>query len=136
MKYTVLKESPEPNQHTMSRETLIHQRGLTKRKVKNLIEKIDQVTEKPNKSDFDVVCAEQYLNETRTLDAQFQQQHLEASALVEPSKEELIQRDFEELEEHDGRVRENVSKLLYLPSVASTKPQETKSNKSKAKKSL
>ena len=120
----------------MSCETLIHQRGLTKRKVTNLIKKIDQVTEKPDKSDFDVVCAEQYLNEIRTLDSQFQQQHLEASALVEPSNEELIQKDFEELDAHDERVRENVSKLLYLLSVASTKPQATKSNKSKGKKSL
>lgn len=46
----------------------------------NLIKKIDQVTEKPDKSNFDVVCAEQYLNEIRTLDSQFQQQHVEASA--------------------------------------------------------
>ena len=33
-------------------------------------------------------------------------------------------------------MQENVSKLLYLLSVASTKPQETKSNESKAKKLL
>lgn len=55
----------------MSHETLIHQRGLTKHKVTNLIKKIDQVTEKPDKSDFNVICAEQYLNEIRTLDSQF-----------------------------------------------------------------
>ena len=84
----------------MSRETLIHQRGLTKRKVTNLIKKINQVTEKPDKSDFDVVCAEQYLNEIRTLDAPFQQ-HVEASALVEPLNEKLIQKDFEELDAHN-----------------------------------
>ena len=71
-----------------------------------------------------------------SLDAQFQQQHLEASALVELSNEELIQRDFEALEAHDDQVRENVSKVLYLLSVALTKPQETKSNESKGKKSL
>ena len=59
------------------------------------------------------------------MDAQFQQQHVEASGLVEPSNEELIQKDFEELDAHDERVRENVSTLLYLLSVASTKPQET-----------
>ena len=118
----------------MSHEKLIHQRGLTKRKVTNLIKKIDQVTEKPDKSDFDVVCAKQYLNEICTLDSQFQQQHVEASALVEPSNEELIQEDFEELDAHDERVRENVSRLPYLLSVASTKPQATKSNKSKGKK--
>ena len=55
----------------MSSEMLIHQRGLSKCKVTNLIKKIDQVTEKPDKSDFDVVCAEQYLNEIHTLDSQF-----------------------------------------------------------------
>ena len=76
----------------MSRETLIHQRGLSKCKVTNLITKIDQVTEKQDKSDLD---------EIHILDAQFQKQHLEASALVEPSNQELIQRDFEELEAHD-----------------------------------
>ena len=117
-------------QHTMSCETLIHQRGLTKRKVTNLIKEIDQVTEKPVKSDFNVICAEQYLNEIRTLDSQFQQQQVEASALVELSK------DFEELDAHNERVPENVSRLLYLLSVASTKPQETKSNESKGQKSL
>ena len=63
----------------MSRETLIHQRGLTKRKVTNLIKKIDKVTEKPDESDFDVVYVEQYLNEIRTLDSQFQQCFNEAS---------------------------------------------------------
>jgi len=67
----------------MSRETLIHQRGLTQCKVTNLIRKIDQVTENHDKSDFDVVCAEQHLNKIRTLDAQFQQQHVEACTLVE-----------------------------------------------------
>ena len=66
----------------MSRETLIHQRGLTKCKVTNLIKKIDQVTRQVC---FDIVCAEKHLNEIRTLDSQFQQQHVEASALVEPS---------------------------------------------------
>ena len=120
----------------MSRETLIHQRGLTKRKVTNLIKKIDQVTEKPDKSDFNVLCTEQYLNEICTLDSQFQQQHVEASPLVEQSNRELIQKDFEELHAHDERVRENVSRLLYLLSVASTKPQAIKSNESKGKKSL
>ena len=119
----------------MSRETLIHQRGLTKRKVTNLIKKIDQVTEKPDKSDFNVLCTEQYLNEICTLDSQFQQ-HVEASPLVEPSNRELIQKDFEELDAHDERVRENVSRLLYLLSVASTKPQAIKSNESKGKRSL
>ena len=78
----------------MCRDMLIHQRGLTKRKVTNLIKKINQVTEKLDKSDFDAVCAEQYLNEIRALDAQFQQQYLEASALVDPLNEELIQKDF------------------------------------------
>lgn len=133
--YSPQRTSQSKSQFTMSRETLIHQRGLTKRKVTNLIKKIGKVTEKPDKSDFDVVCAEQYLSEIRNLDAQFQQQHLEASTLVELSTKELIQKDFE-LEAHDDQVQDNVSKLLYLQSVASTKPQEAKSNKSKAKKLL
>ena len=50
----------------------------------NLIKKIDQITEKPYKSDFDVIYAEQYLNGIRNLEAQFQQQHLEASTWGEP----------------------------------------------------
>ena len=119
-----------------SRELLIQKRGTTKRKITNLIKKIDPLVEKQDKSGFDVVCAEQYLNEIRDLDSQFQQQHLEASALVDPSNQELIEKDFEELEIHDDRVRENVSKLLYLLSVASTKPPEAKSTDSKVKKSL
>ena len=117
-------------------ELLIQQRGTTKRKITNLIKKIDPLVEKQEKSGFNVVCAEQYLKEIRNLDGQFQQQHLEASAVVDLSNEELIEKDFEELEIHDDRVRENISKLLYLLSVASTKPQEAKSTKSKGKKSL
>lgn len=61
---------------------------------------------------------------------------MEASALVELSNEELLQKDFEELDAHDERVQENVSRLLHLLSVTSTKPQATKSNESKGKKSL
>ena len=119
-----------------TRESLNQKRGTTKRKITNLIKKIEPLVEKVDKSDFDVVCAEQYLNEIRNLDSQFQEQHLEAIALVEPSNEELIEKDFEELEFNDERVRENTSKLLYLLNVASTKPQDVKSTESKAKKSI
>ena len=69
------------------------------------------------------------------MDAQFQQ-HVEASGLIELWNEELVQKDFEELGAHDERVRENVSKLLCLLSVDSTKPQETKCTESKGKKLL
>ena len=40
------------------------------------------------------------------------------------------------MESHDDRVRGNVCKFQYLLSVALTKPQEAKSNESKAKRSL
>ena len=80
------------------------------------------------------------MNEIRTLDAQFQKQILAATAIVEPSSGELIEKDFEDLEIHDERVRENISKLLYVLNVAS-KPQakikaienETKVNSLEAK---
>ncbi|XP_078357312.1 uncharacterized protein LOC144642205 [Oculina patagonica] len=117
----------------MSRETLIQQKGITKRKITNLLKKVEQVVEKEDKSAYDIVCAEQYLNEIRTLDAQFQKQHLAATAIVEPSNEELIERDFEDLEIHDERVRENTSKLLYLLNVASKPQAKTKATENKTK---
>lgn len=117
----------------MSRETLIQQKGITKRKITNPLKKVEQVVEKQDKSAHDVVCAEQYLNEIRTLDAQFQKQHLAATAIVEPSNEELIERDFEDLEIHDERVRENTSKLLYVLNVASKPQAKIKANENKTK---
>ena len=76
--------------------------------------KIEQVVEKQDKSAYDIVCTEQYLNEIHTLDTQFQKQQLAANAIVEPLNEELIQRDSEDLEIHDEHVCKNTSKLLYV----------------------
>ena len=117
----------------MSRETLIQQKGITKRKITNLLKKVEQVVEKEDKSAYDIVCAEQYLNEIRTLDTQFQKQHLAATAIVEPSNKELIERDFEDLEIHDERVRENTSKLLYVLNVASKPQGKSKATENKTK---
>lgn len=60
--------------------------------------------------------------------ASFNTQHTEASTLVDRPKEELIERGFEQVETHDDRIREDVSKLLYFLSLTSRKSTETKSN--------
>lgn len=73
------------------------------------------------------------MNEIRTLDAQFQKQHLAATAIVEPSNEELIEKDFEDLEIHDERVREKTSKLLYVLNVASKPQAKIKATENKTK---
>ena len=117
-------------------ESLTQKRGTTKQRITNLIKKIEQLVQKEEPSAFDIVCADQYLGEIRELDAQFQQQHLEANALVDPANQEAIERDFEEVENHDDRVRENVSKLLFFLSTSKSKPQGAKSTDSKGKKSL
>ena len=117
-----------------TRESLTQKRGTTKRRITNLIKKIQQLVQKAKPSAFDIVCADQYLGEIQGLDAQFQQQHLDANALVDPSNEEAIERDFEEVENHDDRVRENVSKLLFFLSTSKSKFQGAKSTDSKGKK--
>ena len=119
-----------------TRESLTQKRGTTKRRITNLIKKIEQLVQKAEPSAFVIVCADQYLGEIQGLDAQFQQQHLDANALVDPSNEEAIERDFEEVENHDDRVRENVSKLLFFLTTSKSKPQGAKSTDSKEKKSL
>ena len=119
-----------------TRESLIQKRGTTKRRITNLVKKIEQLVQKAEPSAFDIVCADQYLGEIRELDAQFQQQHLEANVLVDPANQEAIERDFEEVENHDDRVRENVSKLLFFLSTSKSNPQGAKSTDSKGKKSL
>ena len=64
-----------------TRESLTQKRGTTKRRITNLIKKIEQLVQKAKPSAFDIVCADQYLGEIQGLDAQFQQQHLDANAL-------------------------------------------------------
>ena len=119
-----------------SRESLVQNRATTKRWITNLIKKIDPLCEKEEKSKYDIICAGQYLDEIRELNNTFQSQHIDASALLDPTNEELIEKDLEELDTHDDRVRDNISKLLYILSLASNKPQDAKSTESKGKRSL
>ena len=97
-----------------TRESLTIKRGNSKRRITNLIKKIEPLVRKEERSAFDVVCAKQYLDEIR----EFQRQHAEASSLLDPSNQELIEKDYEELDAHDDRVRENVSNLLYFLSTS------------------
>ena len=97
-----------------TRESLIFKRGLVKRRITNLVKKIDPLVHKQDISQFDKVCAEQYLKDIRGLDEQFQANHEAASVLVAHENEELLERDFDELDAHDERVKENVSKLLFF----------------------
>ena len=119
-----------------TRESLTIKRGNSKRRITNLIKKIEPLVRKEERSAFDVVCAKQYLDEIRELDTQFQRQHAEVSSLLDPSNQELIEKDYEELDAHDDRVQENVSNLLYLLSTSNLKPQDTKSTEGKTKKLL
>ena len=97
-----------------SRETLAQKRSITKRKITNLIKKVVPLVQKIESSQFDIVCAEQYLKELRDLDNQFQEIYLLANAYIDPKDEELIAKDYEELDAHDDRIRETVSKLVFL----------------------
>ena len=120
-----------------SRESLVQKRANTKRRIKNLIKKkIDPLCEKQEWTQFDIVCAGQYLEEIRELNNTFQSQHIDASASHDPVNDELVEKDFEELENHDYQVRENISKLLYILNLASIKSQDAKSTDSKGKRSL
>ena len=91
-----------------TRETLVHKKGITKRRITNLLKKINPLCEKEEWSSFDIVCAKHYLDEILELDRQYQQ-HLEASALLDPSNHELNEKDVEELEMHEDRVWETTS---------------------------
>ena len=119
-----------------SRESLVQKRATTKRRITNLIKKKDPLCKKEEKSKYDIICARQYLNKIRDLNNKFQSQHIDASALLDLTNEELIEKDLEELDTHDDRVRDNISKLLYVLSLASNKPQDAKSTESKGKRSL
>ena len=120
-----------------SRDTLAQKRSITKRKITNLIKKVVPLVQKIESSKFDIVCAEQYLKELRDLDNQFQEIYLLANAQIDPKDEELIAKDYEELDAHDDRIRETVSKLVFFMNTQSTKvPHETKSSGSKDKKAI
>ena len=95
-----------------------------------------QLVQKAEPSVFEIVCADLYLSEIRELDDQFQQQHLEANALVDPSNQEAIERQFEEMENDDDGVRENIRNLLFFLSTSKSKPQGAKSADSQGKRCL
>ena len=84
-----------------TRESLTQKRRTTKRRITNLVKKIEQLVQKAEPSAFNIVCTDQYLCEIQGLDAQFQQQHLDANALVRPSNQEAIERHLEVVENHD-----------------------------------
>ena len=112
------------------RESLVQKRAITKCRIANLVEKIDPLFKKQEITQFEIVCAGQYLDEIRELNNIFQSQHIQASASLEPTNEDLIEKDFEELENYDDRVRENISKLLCFLNLVSPKPQDAKSTES------
>lgn len=84
-----------------SREVLAQRRSIVKRKITNLIKKAVPLVQTLESSQFDIVCAEQYLKELRDLDNQFQEIFLLANAQIDPSNEALITKDYEELDAHD-----------------------------------
>ena len=63
-----------------SLEVLAQKRSVIKRKIANLIKKVMPLVQKIESSQFDIVCAEQYLKELRDLDSQFQEIYLLANA--------------------------------------------------------
>ena len=96
-----------------SREALTQKRSIIKRKITNLIKKVVPRIQKLKSSQFDIVCAQQYLKEVRDLDKQFQEIYLSVNAQIDPSNEELVAKEYEELDAHDDRIRETVSKLTF-----------------------
>ena len=88
-----------------SREVLAQKRSIIKRKITNVIKKVVPLVQKIESSQFDIVYGEQYLKELRDLDRQFQEIYLSANAQIDPKEEELIAKDYEELDAHDDRIR-------------------------------
>ncbi|CAB4020359.1 Hypothetical predicted protein, partial [Paramuricea clavata] len=76
-----------------------------------------------------MVCAKQFLSDIQDLDQQFQSIHEQASELaLNLEDSDLVDKDNEELEMHDDRVRENSSKLMYF--TMRSKPDPKTSNTS------
>ena len=97
------------------RATFVHKRSLVKRRITNLEKKITTLVVKEEVTDYDMVCAKQFLSDIQDLDRQFQSIHEQASELaLNLEDSDLIEKDNEELEMHDDRVRENSSKLMYF----------------------
>ena len=84
-----------------SRGVLAQKRSVIKQKITNLIKKVVPLVQKIESSQFDIVCAEQYLKELHDFHRQFQEIYLSANAQIDPKKEELIAKDYEELDAHD-----------------------------------
>ncbi len=102
------------------RATLVHKRSLIKRRITNLEKKITSLLDKEEVADYDVVCAKQFLADIQNLDQQFQTIHEKASELtLSLENAELVEKDNEELDMHDDRVRENSSKLVYFINTSS-----------------
>ena len=97
-----------------SREALARKESFIKQKITNLMKKVVPLVQKIESSQFDIVCAEQYLKELRDLDRQFQEIHLSANAQIDPKEEELIAKDYQELDAHEDRIRKTVSKLIFF----------------------
>ena len=105
-----------------TRDALIVNRGNTKRRITNLIKKVEPLVTKEEKLPFDAVCAKQYLDELRELETPTPLLWLEST------NQELIEKDFGELDAHDDRIREHVSKLLDFLSTLNSRVSEPKEN--------
>ena len=74
--------------------------------------KISTLVSNEEVTDYDMVCAKQFLCNIQNLDQQFQSIHEKASELVLDNPD-AVEKDNEELETHDDR-RENSSRLTYF----------------------
>jgi len=99
------------------RATLVHKRSVIKRRITNLEKKIATLVAKTEVTEYDMVCAKQFLDDFQDLDQQFQSLNTKASELTLTLEDpELSEKVFEELEMHDDRVRETTSRLVYFMS--------------------
>ena len=85
------------------RATLVHKRSLVKRRITNSEKKISALLSNEEVTDYDMVCAKQFLCDIQNLDQQFQSIHERASELV-LNNPDVVEKDNEELEMHDDRV--------------------------------
>ena len=93
--------------------TLVRKRSLVKGRITNLEKKISTLVSNKDVTDYDMVCAKQFLCYIQNLDQQFQSIHENASELVLDDPH-AVEKDNEELETHDDRVRENSSRPKYF----------------------
>ena len=93
--------------------TLVHKRSLVMRRITNLEKKISTLVSNEEVMDYDMVCAKQFLCDIQNLDQQFQSIHEKAGELVLDNPD-AVEKDNEEVETYDDRVRENSSRLTYF----------------------